>query len=141
MLWRFPANDRSAADAGLAVFLCAALGVLPVLPEVHVAFAGHEHLYCAEHQRIEDVYAERQATSGQQYKEPSLVADARSTHFEGTPCAVCNPVQSPWESGALGFSLFAPSSLHILPKPSAQAAAPADPLAHAPKHSPPVLHG
>lgn len=31
------------------------IGLLPSLPALHLAFAGHAHHYCREHHRIEDV--------------------------------------------------------------------------------------
>lgn len=39
----------------LVAMLALWLGLLPSLPLLHLAFAGHAHLYCAEHHRIEDV--------------------------------------------------------------------------------------
>jgi hypothetical protein len=40
---------------GLSVFLAAWLCFLPVFQAAHLAFADHDHTFCLEHHRIEDV--------------------------------------------------------------------------------------
>jgi hypothetical protein len=57
---RLPEDGRGAGRAlaaKLALFAClvASLGVRPVVEHLHYLFASHDHRFCPEHQRIEDV--------------------------------------------------------------------------------------
>lgn len=48
----------------LTVGLWPNLAVLPVLSQLHLTFAAHEHIYCQEHQRFEDVLVRGGGESG-----------------------------------------------------------------------------
>ncbi len=147
--WRTSSRSRIAWSTRLgALILIAAAGLLPVLPEFHLAFSSHQHRYCVEHQRFEKVQgSEVRAGEGlRPVAEPTRPADAlrsgiSSERVAHLPCAIANlstPSLEP--SGTVKTTERLPShcnscALHPgrdpLPQPIAI-------LSMAPKHSPPA---
>lgn len=75
----FEHSKRSLAKPAVSL-LCFVLVALPVAPQFHIAFAWHDHVYCGEHQRYEDI----QAQLAQRHS-PSTIALSANTSSDSHP--------------------------------------------------------
>lgn len=137
------ATSNQISLALLMPLLSAAMAVVPVTPELHQAFADHDHFLCAEHHRIEDGGFKQARAS---WVQP---ASDESTSFvspltgkrplnDTPPCGLSNlHIQSHRPAGAsFWFSLVRAPSGTV--QTSGIEIPPRDLLTVAPKHSPPA---
>jgi len=99
--------------AGLALELACSLVLLPLSGLLHLAFATHEHHYCAEHHRFEDLPwddgRERLAAHAPtgDSGSPGLGQDSASAAFAHLGCPVLNLSSA---SGQLGQAPLRPAT-------------------------------
>ncbi len=134
---------RQLVLAWLTSVLSAGVAVVPVLPELHQAFAEHNHVLCAQHHRIEDAGLKRvralRFRSIGDFEVSFSPLRAGTLPLDDTPPCVLSNLHLQSHRTALiplGLPIGLPSS-HA-PKAVWREIPARDPLSVAPKHSPPA---
>jgi hypothetical protein len=135
-------SPRHIALSCLASVLLAAMVIAPVAPEIHQAFADHDHFLCGQHHRIEDAGLKRARVFGlfsAPNSEPAFVSHrAGSPRFEDRPPCVFSNLHVESDRAALvPFELASRLPPAGAPRAREIDIPPSDPLSVAPKHSPP----
>jgi hypothetical protein len=136
---------RRTRSLGSRLFtLCAAawVAVAPTIPTLHQAFAGHRHVYCLEHHRIEDAGPRQEACGSS----PGGLTDPE-IHFlrpdaAGVDSRPACPFSNLWRYAPVTVPALTSASAPILTLEFTRAAREVrrvvEILPFAPKHSPPL---
>lgn len=132
------APRRSPARSLLAACLAVFLAWVPLGQALHAVLAGHGHRYCALHDRVEDVPLASLLPAGDEGGTTALGAPERD---DFDPCRVLNAqlTRKPGLVPVAGLDVRPAPAVADLEATALPLVLVSDPLASAPKHSPPAL--
>jgi hypothetical protein len=136
--WPTLSFPRGARARWLLVLAAAWVVIAPIVPELHQAFAGHGHVFCQEHLRIEDTAIRPLPATPDFASAVAELARGTTRPDERTACRFANfgsPLALPRLDHGVLAQFFAPTCLARYAGPGPHIV---DTLSLAPKQSPPL---